>query len=159
MLTSLVSLAVATMCSAPVSIELDAFSGRPNPTWNLSQSQCTEIEQQIDQLPKTKELLPSPPGLGYRGVIIHYQNQQGVRESIRFYRGTVRSQRLQLQDPDRLLEKRLLSIGEDLIDSNVQRYLQTELNSFPSILQPSGNSSDLEIIQSSNSPRILYLTP
>lgn len=128
MITSLVSLAVTTMCSTPVFIELDAFSGLPNPTWNLSQSQCAEIEQQIDQLPQAKESLPSPPGLGYRGVIIHYQNQQGVRESIRFYRGTVRSQRLQLQDPDRLLEKQLLSLGEDFIDSNLQRYLQTELN-------------------------------
>ncbi len=129
MITSLVSLAVATMCSAPVWVELDAFSGLPNPTWNLSQSQCTEIEQQIDRLPETtKESLPSEPGLGYRGVIIHYENQQGVRESMRIYRGAVRSERLQLRDPDRLLEKWLLRIGQDSVDSNMQRYLQTELN-------------------------------
>jgi hypothetical protein len=128
MITSLVSLAVVTMCSAPTSIELDVFSGQPNPTWNLSQSQCAEIEQHIDQLPETAgESLQSPPTLGYRGLIIHYENQQAVREPIRIYRGIVQSERLQLRDPDRKLERWLLSTGQDLVDSNMQRYLQTEL--------------------------------
>ncbi|HEY9853904.1 MAG TPA: hypothetical protein V6D28_30830 [Leptolyngbyaceae cyanobacterium] len=129
MLAPLVSLAVTTMCSAPVAIELNVFSGLPNPTWYLSQSQCVELEQQIDKLPEiAKESLPPPPGLGYRGVVVHYVNQQGVRESIGFYRGTVRSQRLRLQDPNRFLEKWLLNIGQNFVDSNMQRYLQTELS-------------------------------
>jgi len=128
MITSLISLAIVTMCSAPTSVELDVFSGQPNPTWNLSESQCAEIEQHIDQLPETTgESLQSPPALGYRGLTIHYENQQGVRETIRIYRGIVQSERLQLRDADRKVEKWLLSTGHDLVDSNMQRYLQTEL--------------------------------
>lgn len=128
MINLLVSLAAVTMCSAPVSAELDVFSGRPNPIWNLSEAQCAEIEQHIDQLPETAgESLQSPPGLGYRGLIIHYENQQGVRDSIRIYRGISQSEQLQLQDPDRKLEKWLLNTGQDLVDSNMQEYLQTEL--------------------------------
>lgn len=128
MITSLVSLAIVTMCSTPTSVELDVFSGQPNPTWNLSASQCAEVEQHINQLPETaSESLQSPPALGYRGLIIRYANQQGARESIRIYRGIAQSERLQLQDPDRNLEKWLLSTGQDLVDSTMQRYLQTEL--------------------------------
>lgn len=128
MINSLVALAALTMCSAPVSVELDVFSGRPNPVWNLSEAQCAEVEQHLDQLPKTAgESLQSLPGLGYRGLIIHYENQQGVRDSIRVYKGISQSEQLQLQDPDRKLERWLLSTGQDLVDSNMQGYLQTEL--------------------------------
>ncbi|MFM2313882.1 MAG: hypothetical protein RLZZ04_3158 [Cyanobacteriota bacterium] len=128
MITLLLSLAVVTMCSAPTSVELDVFSGQPNPTWNLSASQCAEIEQHIGELPETAgESLQSPPALGYRGLIIHYEDQQGVRESIRVYRGIVQSGRLQFRDADRKIEKWLLNTGHSLVDSNIQRYLQTEL--------------------------------
>lgn len=128
MINSLVALAALTMCSAPVSVELDVFSGSPNPVWNLSEAQCAEVEQHLDQLPETAgESLQSLPGLGYRGLIIHYENQQGVRNTIRIYKGISQSERLQLQDPDRKLEKWLLSTGQDLVDSNMQGYLQTEL--------------------------------
>lgn len=128
MITSLLSLAAVTMCAAPASVELDVFSGQPNPTWNLSESQCAEIQQHIDRLPETAgESLQSPPALGYRGFVIHYENPQGVRESIRIYRGIVQAERLQLRDADRELENCLLNTGQDLIDLNVHRYLQTEL--------------------------------
>jgi hypothetical protein len=128
MIATLVSLAIVTMCSTTTSVELDVFSGRPNPTWNLTESQCAEIEQNIAQLPEAVgKSVPSPPALGYRGLIIHYENQQGVGESIRIYRGLVHSTRLQLQDPDRNLEKWLLNTGRKLVDLNMQRYLQTEL--------------------------------
>lgn len=128
MVISLISLAVVTMCSASTSVELDVFSGQPNPTWNLSESQCAEVEQRMNQLPEsTGESFQSPPALGYRGLIVHYQNQQGARESVRVYRGIAQSEQLQLRDPDRKFEKWLLSTGQDLVDSNMQRYLETEL--------------------------------
>jgi hypothetical protein len=129
MITLLLSLTFVAMCSAPTSVELDVFSGQPNPTWNLSVSQCNEIEEHIGKLPEASgEALQSPPALGYRGLIIHYENQQGVRESIRFYRGIVQSGRLQFRDADRKIEKWLLNTGQSLVDSNMQRYLQAELN-------------------------------
>ncbi|MBD1874380.1 hypothetical protein H6F75_12880 [Nodosilinea sp. FACHB-131] len=128
MINLLMPLAAVTMCSAPVAVELDVFSGRPNPVWNLSEAQCAEVEQHIDQLPEVAdESLQSLPALGYRGLIIHYENQQGVRDFIRIYRGVSQSEEIQLQDPDRKLEKWLISTGQDLVDSNMQEYLQTEL--------------------------------
>ena len=54
-------------------VELDAFSGRPNPRWETT----SPLQEKLDSLSeKTK---PAPePGLGYRGFIIH-QGDKSVR--------------------------------------------------------------------------------
>lgn len=57
-------LAVAT-----VQIELDALSGRPNPTWQLDAVQASELLALLADLPAAA---PRPPaGLGYRGFLVH----------------------------------------------------------------------------------------
>jgi hypothetical protein len=128
MISSLLALTGIAMCYASTSVELDVFSGQPNPTWNLSESECAEVQQRINQLPESKsELLLSLPALGYRGLIINYDNQQGASVPIRIYRGIVQTKQLQLLDPGRKLEKWLLSTGQNLLDSNMQRYLHTEI--------------------------------
>ena len=127
-LENAISLGMVIMCSAHTSVELDVFSGQPNPIWSLNASQCEKVEKHLGQLSKaTGESLPSPPILGYRGVIVHYKNNQGIKESIRFYRGVAQSEQLQLRDIDRKLEKWVLNTGQDVIDSNMWRYLPTEL--------------------------------
>ena len=54
-----------------ISIELDVFSGRPNPSWELSPSESGELYQQLSPLPETdKNKSVFNDGLGYRGFVI-----------------------------------------------------------------------------------------
>jgi hypothetical protein len=66
-----------------VEVELDAFSGRPNPQWQLSPERTADLLSKISSLPEAKAA-PPEPGLGYRGFLL----SEGGR-SIRVYMGTV----------------------------------------------------------------------
>ena len=47
-------------------VELDIFSGRPNPTWDLSKDQADEFASRLTDLPPC-DRVPTVGGLGYRG--------------------------------------------------------------------------------------------
>lgn len=50
-----------------VEIELDVFSGRPNPSWTLDDDAAAELLARLGDAPR-----PPPPGhLGYRGFLVH----------------------------------------------------------------------------------------
>ena len=55
-------------------VELDVFSGRPNPSWTLTPAQGVKLRQllrAVRDLPKAhKRGPPAEPGLGYRGLIL-----------------------------------------------------------------------------------------
>ena len=51
-------------------VELDIFSGRPNPVWGLTAAQIDEMGEIVRTLPLATEELPSQPGLGYRGFVV-----------------------------------------------------------------------------------------
>ena len=52
-----------------ITIELDVFSGRPNPTWNLTPGQAQELLRVLDVIRRDGRTRPpcQVPGLGYRG--------------------------------------------------------------------------------------------
>ena len=50
-------------------IELDAFSGRPNPRWELDYADSNTLRALIAGLPASSEAPAEPAGLGYRGFI------------------------------------------------------------------------------------------
>ena len=64
-------------------IELDAFSGRPNPKWLASPEHAASLSRALSSLPETPNQ-PEPSHLGYRGFIIRHQSQE-----TRVYRGHV----------------------------------------------------------------------
>ncbi len=70
-------------------VELDVFSGRPNPTWNLSAKQTEELLKAFQDLPLADK--PSQEGgLGYRGFIIFNPDRAGgLPPHIRIYSGIV----------------------------------------------------------------------
>ncbi len=45
------------------------YSGRRDPTWNLSKTVVWKLHRLWDATPPAREK-PSPPGLGYRGVFL-----------------------------------------------------------------------------------------
>lgn len=50
-------------------VELDIFSGRPNPSWTLAEDEAAELRRRLEGLPGTEREI-DPPGLGYRGFLI-----------------------------------------------------------------------------------------
>lgn len=72
-------------------VELDIFSGRPNPEWELRKNDVAVLQSIIDHAspsPRTAER----PGLGYRGFIVYRQ------EPVRIYKGHITDERTGLQN-------------------------------------------------------------
>ena len=70
-------------------VELDIFSGRPNPSWQMSAEEAAEFLHLIRSLPKT-ERLSDEGGLGYRGFVISNSGKlAGVPPEIRVYNGVL----------------------------------------------------------------------
>ncbi len=84
-------------------IELDVFSGLPNPRWSLGPRAVTRLHQLESTLRSSAAKPVDPPGLGYRGFV--YTDKGGTR---RAYGGYVWSQRRTLLDPTFSVEEFLL---------------------------------------------------
>jgi hypothetical protein len=109
----------------PTEVELDVFSGMPNPTWTLSGADAALFAHKLAALsPAAPRELDNP--LGYRGLVV----DTGA-EVVRVHRGTARVDRggsLDVRtDPDRSLERWLLGTGElppevvDVVDADLRR--------------------------------------
>jgi len=86
-------------------VELDAFSGRPNPRWVLTESEAAELARLITSLPPAPGGASlRPPGLGYRG----FRLEGSAGEAYQAYRGLVESPDRVFADPDRRVERFLL---------------------------------------------------
>lgn len=70
----------------PVTVELDIYSGRPNPRWKLTAPERTEIGKRLQNLTVLPTLPAVPDNLGYRGFLVHYPN--GTIE-VRVYHGII----------------------------------------------------------------------
>ena len=69
----------------PVIIELDAFSGRPNPTWVLTEAQADDLRRMLENIPAMPERpLPSAV-LGYRGFRIQPTGSPSSGSANTFY--------------------------------------------------------------------------
>ncbi|MEI6333904.1 MAG: hypothetical protein WCS87_05050 [Methylococcaceae bacterium] len=70
-------------------VVLDVFSGRPNPSWNLSVEQLIELLELFKNLPPADKL-PPENGLGYRGLLLlNAGGAGGLPPHIRIYAGIV----------------------------------------------------------------------
>ena len=74
-----VAAAVLSSCSSPegprielsnATVELDAYSGRPNPRWELSVEEARDLSQRISDLEPARDATLPDIGLGYRGFYI-----------------------------------------------------------------------------------------
>jgi hypothetical protein len=78
----------ATGSQGYADVELDIFSGRPNPHWTISADQIAPLLPEFDapQLATSGE----PPGLGYRGFLLTDVSAEiGTPTVYRVYEGTV----------------------------------------------------------------------
>jgi hypothetical protein len=90
-------------------VELDVYSGMPNPTWTLSAADAALLAEKLDALPPAAPRELGNP-LGYRGLVV----DTGA-EVVRVHRGTAQVSRagsiVVRADPGRSFERWLISTG------------------------------------------------
>lgn len=108
-----------TMSSAVVrvEVELNIFSGRPDPVWSLSETERNRLEEILSGLsPGEVRELPEP--LGYRGFTLRLTHADERVTEVRVYKGVVRMADGEavtaLADPGRTLERWLVTTGSRL---------------------------------------------
>ncbi len=70
-------------------VELDIYSGLPNPRWRLSEAGSSDLLQRLDELEPCGPP-PERPGLGYRGLAITRVGPPAVSpERIEVFRGVI----------------------------------------------------------------------
>jgi hypothetical protein len=113
-------------------IELDIFSGRENPFWNLSLNESEIFMEKLAALPETKDNASFGGGLGYRGIIITGRSikDKGFDE-IRIYHGVAKATSedciINLVDPGHALELWLIDTGEMHIDGGLYESVRHEI--------------------------------
>lgn len=104
-------------------VELDLFSGRPNPVWEADEACRHEIERIEKRLARAAAAAGAPPPLGYRGFLYRI----GTEEH-RAHDGRISLGNRTLADPERSIERLLLrSAPADLasITARVAPLLET----------------------------------
>ncbi|QFZ20661.1 hypothetical protein [Saccharothrix syringae] len=96
-----------------VEVELDVFSGKPNPTWSLSPADADAFAAKVAALPAASPTALANP-LGYRGFLVHVRGEERKSE-VAVQEGSVQSTAggttTYLGDPGRALERWLLDTG------------------------------------------------
>jgi len=85
-------------------IELDMFSGRPNPRWSVDDRTEKELIETHHRLERTPAPTAEPPGLGYRGFRYALEGSDW-----RAWNGIVTGPASTLMDPGRSVERLLLA--------------------------------------------------
>jgi hypothetical protein len=109
-------------------VELDAFSGRENPTWELSDEQTKEFVTTFESLGADDTGKSLNDGLGYRGFKV--TGFRGYHE-LTVWKGVVHAVRagktFRWQDKSRSLERFLLKTSRTHIDEPVYKYVASEI--------------------------------
>jgi len=119
-----VETAQAIQLSSGSKVELDIFSGVPNPTWVLSLPEASDLASRISTLNPTKDIAQHPENLGYRGFIVQTIDASSETvQTIRAYHGYIEvvdsTRTTYYVDPQRQIELWLLAtakptLAEDL---------------------------------------------
>jgi hypothetical protein len=112
-------------------VEVDVYSGRPNPRWELSSQQAEELLKKLRSLPARESAASLSDGLGYRGLIVSGDElmQAGDTEIV-ISNGIVEARAAsgarQFTDKDRAVERWLLQTGKGKLEDDLYEYLSQE---------------------------------
>jgi hypothetical protein len=107
-----------------VDVELDIFSGRPNPHWSLSPDQQEQWLAQLRTASVAQDEVPILDGLGYRGFLVI-----NGQEEVRVFKGRVFGFDLrQLLDSNRSIERWLFETGRPSLPSNLIEIVTSALH-------------------------------
>lgn len=111
-------------------VELDIFSGMPNPEWTLSEKQAKTLLDRLSALPPAEEC-PRAGNLGYRGLIVRIRRESRLDMHVYIYNGCVEVERSGssafFADPNRGLERYLVTTGEPFLITEVRDALENDL--------------------------------
>jgi hypothetical protein len=113
-------------------VEVDLYSGRPNPSWPLTPEEVARLVERVDGLEPADEA--EPPGrLGYRGLRFQLHAQGREIASGESFEGHLRFQDSaglrHLADPGGEVERWLLGTGEGKIEPQIYQILRDEAES------------------------------
>jgi hypothetical protein len=114
--------------SPRVDVELDIFSGMPNPTWTLTNDEAESFVKQLSALPQTsaREVTGN---LGYRGFIVSMTEGTDERV-IRVQNGAVHvckgKTTVYADDTGRKLERWLLDTGKAHLNDELFHLVERE---------------------------------
>ncbi|MDX2138104.1 MAG: hypothetical protein SF123_08405 [Chloroflexota bacterium] len=110
-------------------VELDIFSGRPNPTWEMTAAQAETLTSILREMPTHVGQIPFNDGLGYRGFIIRDSPDFDIALA---YKGCVsierKNQKLAISSGERILDHWLLENTRPYIASEVYQLVLTEID-------------------------------
>jgi hypothetical protein len=106
--------------SPVTTVSLGIYSGRPDPSWALSEEESTALTALLESLPRVDGSPPSG-GLGYHGFWIERLTPEGMPRLLVAFEGTVSdpasSHLSYLDDPERSIERFLLESGRDRLSA------------------------------------------
>jgi hypothetical protein len=115
-----------------VIVTLDLYSGRPNPTWELTETQATELLQRF-QSPRSASSFSTPAQvgrLGYRGFSVQTLGETDMPQALRVFDGVLASEILLAQnyiDSDSEIEQFLLGTAGNAIIPQQQGFVAAEI--------------------------------
>jgi hypothetical protein len=110
-----------------IRVELDAFSGRENPSWNMTSDEGDFFIRSLESLNKTGAEF-ADAGLGYRGLLV-----KGLKgyDRVSVYDGVVLAQSGNsssgFEDKGRSLELWLMRTGKDSLDGELYSQILSEI--------------------------------
>lgn len=115
-------------------VTLDVFSGRPNPTWSLSQPATAELLRRLGALETSKVDAREFDDLGYRSVKAELAGE-AKDTVVTASRGVVTldraGERFQYTDAGRQFELWLVNTGASHLTADLLRYVTGEIASKP----------------------------
>ncbi len=111
-------------------VELDIFSGRPNPSWPLSDEQIQTFADRVTSLEVVASGTLQAP-LGYRGFIVHLGGGPEGSTEVTVQFGVVQVNGPDgvtwARDPDRALERLLLDQGRPVLPADLTQIVERSL--------------------------------
>lgn len=123
-------------------VQIDLFSGQPNPSWDLTEAEVLELLDRIDSLPARTAVGERPDGLGYRGLrvdqllskpgandspsVVSIEIGGGIVKMVR-HDGTVEH----LNDTGRSVECWLLTVAQSHVDESIRQVALADLAACP----------------------------
>jgi hypothetical protein len=110
-----------------VNVEMDIFSGKPNPQWTLSQEDAVRFLKMVEGLPTAPDQILDNP-LDYRGMLIRVGDNEEI--SYRIWRGVVvREENLTFfHDENRDIERWLLFTGKSYMEDELFQIVLYEID-------------------------------
>jgi hypothetical protein len=95
--------------SSNATVELDIFSGRPNPSWTVRREDQAKLVTLLRDDLMEKARSDAAPPLGYRGFIVRFTSDRGENH-IHVFDGLIEFDKESYRDRERAVEKFIISI-------------------------------------------------